>query len=599
MTAMADLLPAQMARVEAINLVGDWLFSQLGALPIDQTFAERWPSKNLTHGWRLPPLADHTATVLELYIDNRFPRSAPRVFWVNAPPFPSIPHVEADGFICALTAIDVIDPSYPVGLAQAVFRNVANIIEDGKTGANIEDFRLEFTSYWNPLASGKPVTSLVDPSGPSREIAVWYGKHVTVVGENVGDLRSWLSHRADEKSASKLEIERGTLVWLNQPLLPDEYPSSVADLRELAGRPDVGAEAAVERELGRTQDRLTFVLGAATTEGASFGAVSMLALPTRRGRSRLPGFRPGRAPPGLLAASRSLLPIVRNPIDRADARWVHGRDQNNDLIDLLTAKVVFIGCGSLGSPIARLLAQAGVGFLRLIDPQAVQWPNTARHALGARSIHTNKALSLAKALQQDFPSSRISGTDKSWQDVALADAASIFECDLIVSTLGSWTDEAELNDRLIDRAMSTTTLFAWSEPRAVGGHAVLIGGHGGCLACGLDRYGTPRFKIADFLGPTLSKEPACGEHFQAYGASQIDVIAALTADVALEYLTGRLERGRHRMCAAREAVANIAGGTFSAAWTELSGGRTTGGNIEEREWPIDPKCAACREMART
>lgn len=596
---MADALPARSTRAEAINLVDDWLVSQLGACRIDEQALIGSNAKHFTHGWRLPPLAEPSAIVLDLYIDNRFPRSAPRAFWVNAPSFPSIPHLESDGFICALSSIDVIDPDYPVGLVQAVLRNVADIIEQGMSGANSADFRSEFRSYWNPLATGKPVTSLLDPSGPSREIAVWYGKHQTVVGENANDLRSWLTHRSDRKAASKLAIGRGTLIWLGEPLLPNEYPSTVTDLRDLARRPEVGAEAAIERELGRTQDKLTVVLGAATTEGASFGVVSVLAPLKRTRKPNIPGFRPGRAPPTLLAASRSFHPIVRSAVDRADPRWVHGRDHNRDLIDLLPAQITIVGCGSLGAPVARLLAQAGVGNLHIIDPQDLQWPNTARHALGARAIHRNKALNLTANLQQDFPSSKIRGTEKSWQNAALADPRSVFGCDLIVSTLGSWTDEAELNDRLIDEGISTSALFAWSEPRAVGGHAVLTGSDSGCLACGLDRHGTPRFKIVEFLGATLSKEPACGEHFQAYGATQIDSIAALTADVALDYLTGRIDPGRHRMCAAREAVVQSTGGAFSAAWIDLSNGRTRGGNIEERRWPVDLDCASCRGVART
>ena len=42
--------------------------------------------KQLTHGWRLPPIVDTNNVTLEIYLDDRFPRSAPRVLWVNAPP---------------------------------------------------------------------------------------------------------------------------------------------------------------------------------------------------------------------------------------------------------------------------------------------------------------------------------------------------------------------------------------------------------------------------------------------------------------------------------------------------------------------------------
>lgn len=596
---MVDTPPHRMNRAEAIDLIGDWLCSQLGAHPVPVQSAVHMSSKQLTHGWRLAPVAAVNDIIFEIYVDDRFPRSAPRVLWVEAPPFPTIPHVEADGFICALSAIEVIDPHYPLGLVQAVLRNVAKIVDDGISGANDQDFRSEFRSYWNPLALGMPVTSLLDPSGPNRKIAVWRGRHQTVVGENSKQLRAWLSHRADEKRTSMLKIEQGVLLWVGEPLLPTEYPANVSDLRALASRPAIAAEEIVECELGRSQDPLTFVLGGSIEVGASFGVVSIPSRSTINGRKQLPGFRPGRAPPKFLSASRSQLNVVRSEVERADPRWVHGRDHNEDLIDLLPAKVALIGCGSLGSPVARLLAQAGVGSLRMIDPDNLQWANTARHALGGRAIHRNKAKRLAEDLQRDFPSSNVIGHEVSWQTVANETPQFLFDCDLIISTLGSWSDEAELNDRLLNQGIPTPTIFAWSEPRAVGGHAVLTGRGAGCFACGVDRYGTPHFRIVEFAEATLAKEPACGEHFQPYGASQIEAVAALATDVALDYLTERLPAGRHRMCAARGALIESVGGKLSAPWVDLSDGRTRGGNTEEREWPIDPACPSCGGRGRS
>ena len=595
---MADAQPLRCDRAEAIDLVDGWLCSQLGAHQVCVQPLAGSSSKPFTHGWRLAPLAEAGGIILEIYIDDRFPRSAPRVLWVNAPPFPSIPHVENDGFICALSTIEVIDPHYPLGLAQAVLKNVADILKKGIAGTNSDDFRSEFRSYWNPLAQGKSVTSLLDPSGPSRKIAVWRGKHQTVVAENSNDLRAWLSHQANEKATSKLNIEQGALLWVGEPLLPTDYPSNVADLRSLANRPTIAAADIVEHELERLQDQLTFVLGGATSEGTSCGVANVVSPSMQNGRGHLPGFRPGRAPAKLIATSRLQLPIVRSPVERADPRWVHGRDHNGDLIDLSPAKVVLIGCGSLGSPAAQLLAQAGVGNLRLIDPDNLQWANTARHALGARSVHLSKAKRLAEDLQGDFPSSKIVGQGMTWQAVADETPQLLFGCDLIISTLGSWSDEAELNDRLLDLAIPTPTLFAWSEPRAVGGHAVLIGKDSGCFGCGVDRHGTPHLRIVDFVGSTLAKEPACGEHFQPYGASQIEAVAVLAADVALDYLTERLAPGRHRMWAARKASIDVVGGTLSTSWIELSDGRTRGGNTEEREWPIDAACPSCGGRGR-
>lgn len=49
------------------------------------------------------------------------------------------------------------------------------------------------------------------------------------------------------------------------------------------------------------------------------------------------------------------------------------------------AKVLIIGVGALGSVIAELLARAGVGYLRLVDRDTVEWSNLQRQSLYTES----------------------------------------------------------------------------------------------------------------------------------------------------------------------------------------------------------------------
>jgi molybdopterin/thiamine biosynthesis adenylyltransferase len=48
---------------------------------------------------------------------------------------------------------------------------------------------------------------------------------------------------------------------------------------------------------------------------------------------------------------------------------------------LIAARVAIIGCGALGTAIAEQLCRAGVGFLRLIDRDFVEWSNLQRQSL--------------------------------------------------------------------------------------------------------------------------------------------------------------------------------------------------------------------------
>ena len=70
---------------------------------------------------------------------------------------------------------------------------------------------------------------------------------------------------------------------------------------------------------------------------------------------------------------------------------------------LQTARVAIVGVGATGSTIAHWLARAGVGYLRLIDRDFVEWHNLHRQALYTEedaAAELPKAVAAANALRQ-------------------------------------------------------------------------------------------------------------------------------------------------------------------------------------------------------
>jgi hypothetical protein len=264
---------------------------------------------------------------------------------------------------------------------------------------------------------------------------------------------------------------------------------------------------------------------------------------------------------------------------------------------LLASHVVMVGCGSLGAPLTRLLAQAGVGQIDLIDPDTLTAPNTGRHVLGSAEIGKNKASALAGQLQRDFPHLRITGHASSWQGVASKPDSPLAKANLVISTIGSWSHEGELNAWQVATGDPAVILYAWAEPHAAAGHAVLIGLKGGCLACGLGSNGQSLFKAAEFAGPTLRREPACGSYFQPYGASEIALVASMAADLALDRLLELAVDGAYRIISGREAVVIAAGGAWSAAWLAATDGRPSA-TLVERHWQHNLACATCGNQDR-
>jgi hypothetical protein len=279
---------------------------------------------------------------------------------------------------------------------------------------------------------------------------------------------------------------------------------------------------------------------------------------------------------------------VRYAVDRADPWWVHGRDGNDSVEPLRGSRVAVIGCGSLGSPMARLLAQAGVGMLDLIDPETLNWANVGRHGLGAESVDMLKADGLARLLARNFPHARFAGHAKAWQDVRDV----LTKADLIVGAVGSWSEEGELNDLHLAGGLPPV-LYTWLEPHGVAAHAILLGKGSGCLQCALGVHGEPDARVVNFAAQTLKQAPACGAFFQPYGATATSMAAGLAADLALDALLDRAGAGAHRVVSARTAVMEAAQGSWSPAWTERCGPGREGGRTEQFEWLASAGCPAC------
>lgn len=66
---------------------------------------------------------------------------------------------------------------------------------------------------------------------------------------------------------------------------------------------------------------------------------------------------------------------------------------------LAEASVLLLGCGGLGVPVAMYLAAAGVGHIRLVDPDGIEWSNLPRQiAYTENDVGKSKADVLAQRL---------------------------------------------------------------------------------------------------------------------------------------------------------------------------------------------------------
>jgi molybdopterin/thiamine biosynthesis adenylyltransferase len=213
-------------------------------------------------------------------------------------------------------------------------------------------------------------------------------------------------------------------------------------------------------------------------------------------------------------------------------------------------RLLVIGCGAVGSRVARELARAGILRLTLVDPDTLQMENVFRHELGLGAVGKGKAEALKAHLEEELPYVEVEAVGARIEDALADGTVEVAAYDLVVCALGSPTVEMDLNEGLWKVTGGPPVVFTWVEPYGIGGHALLMRpGQAGCFEClytapGEERSGLAQNR-ASFAGPPPPGRAygkalsGCGSLFTPYGSAD----AAQSALLAVRLGVGALTRG--------------------------------------------------------
>lgn len=558
-----------------------------------------YTGRSFEAGWRFPvKFADGSIRHMELLLPTGFPWQPPRVALIDRPAFLTWPHIERDGLLCLAPNTLEIDPEEPAEVAAGMLGAASELIEMLIRGDYDSEFRDEFLSYWDFAAvpGGPAFVTLVQPAPPTRAIRLWRGRDLYLLAETDAELEHWLLNRFGKKPDG-FKAEAAAFLWVGTPLLPREYPSTGQELRALAAQVGSNASALLSDLVRGSRQKIVAMLGMDTSNGPALAGVMMPEPATPKHGARDPltkGFRPGAVPATVLFARYfGGAKLLRRSVERADASWIHGRDRDPRAARLQKMRVAVIGCGSLGAPLAIALVQAGIGHVMLIDFDTLRWANIGRHPLGASCVGQSKAKALAEKIRSDFPHVTIDYRNMDINMVVRLHRADLEACDLIVSTTGSWAADARLDAWHAEIRRRVPIVYAWMEAHACAGQAVLLGPSDGCLRCGFDETGLPKFCITAWPnGSTERQEPACGAVYQPYGPVELGFVNNLTAELALDALLAQESSAAHRIWVGPGKRLRELGGSWNAGWRADPAFRQEGSFVLRRTW-ASASCTTC------
>lgn len=230
-----------------------------------------------------------------------------------------------------------------------------------------------------------------------------------------------------------------------------------------------------------------------------------------------------------------LVPVV---IERVDANWALARDHELVTIQPRRKKrVLLLGCGSLGAPVAELMARAGVGNLTLVDMEFFEPENTSRHLLGFSAVNNSKAVELANRLRKEVPGINVKGhlaLASSW----LAHSMRKGDFDLVIDCTGESSVRCLLAQLATEQLAGVPIAHLWMEPFCAAAHLVLLQQGDRWPA---DDPADTLVNVAGWPDDVRVRLPACGAGFHPYGASDVWQAAGFCVERLLAHVDGDVD----------------------------------------------------------
>ncbi len=498
--------------------------------------------------YRLPLPVDYVGIQrwLRLSFPTAFPRS-PLNLRVEPSPWLVWPHATSTG-LCLHGFQERPVSGSPEAIVDDSLRRLAKIVQMSLPTSSSNARRLEFEresmSYWKMQhrASVQSVNLVQRPSGSAALFAVTDPR----VDRQVGGEPVWLAQDA-HAIANHLEIVLGQRVKIRGAARAGFYVKLQSYPNIKAPLPSELFDWLQPHLTSEDNARLLFWFGESRSMVSRWIALELPGAPgapiyclNLRDRSLLQskavklGVRAGRR---LIAkASKPDITLSYSAINTLDRAEILSRDRTSHLGALAHSRVIVVGQGSLGSPVALHLARSGVGHLTLIDPDELTASNLGRHILGADDLGRNKAEAMCDRLRRDLPIVSIKAIP-SYVELALIKNREDFQkADLVVVTSADWESE-EILWRAKSAGAHWKLIQAWSEPHALVGHALVAADEGADARSLFEDNGRFRYKYSNWSRGDSVPLPACGQSFIPGGGLGVSAIASVVAAAAIEQLT--------------------------------------------------------------
>ncbi|WP_152533870.1 ThiF family adenylyltransferase [Pseudomonas syringae] len=465
---------------------------------------------------------------VQLSISPDFPVTPPEVHLDRALCL-AWPHVEETGRFCHGVESAAEDYENPKAVFEEVLQRLSEFWLLTQDPLWIEnEFHNERLSYWHRFCNRhREVTGSAPPKlarvqfhpieKPTGGLLAAYFSHSKKLASDL--ILTTVGESDPHAVAVRHKWSKGSLVKGHSLFLPISeahrwtpfsWPGNFADLAHLVGQLTGESSYLEEWINGKAEKKKQMFLVVLVQSNVSYG---YLITPPVVNRLTIPG----------------VIPVA---LDRVDADWMLARDHQLPVLHKRrSSRVLLLGCGSLGSSVAELLARAGVGELHLVDKELLEPENCARHLLGADSVDLGKASQLASELRRKIPGLSVRAFWAMIGDWVPATCRP-GQYDLVVDCSGESSIRSMLS-RFRTRCFGDAAMaHAWMEPFCAAAHVVHVGAVDSWPAN--DPY--EKVNVAHWNQTGAVSLPACGSGFHPYGSADAWQAAGFVVERLLSVL---------------------------------------------------------------
>lgn len=468
-----------------------------------------------------------------LAIPYNFPDVFPTVF-VPDPYFSRlypIPHLDKRKVLCTFDA-EVAHPnvSNPQGVLDEVIQKAFTLLKEGISGVNSLDYLDEFESYWIQEANSE-ILSLHSISPEPKEMHLISFTHpywsvTKLVADTIMEGQIWLVQAGATVDPARKKAFYIPLASMGLPPFPTTNGEFLKRLKTVSG----DAVKPLLEFLNKDTRPSTIVFSMPYNDGHLIGAwehANAQQYKTSPHKSKgkvqkgLKGFRRWKRN-ALLELQRDFrdLGVKKQLVTRVDKMRLFTRGGDGGISS--SQRIGIIGCGSIGSHIAKTLVDFGVDRLLLIDKEKLTFGNVARHLCGANDVGNYKVRSVHQKLASHFPHLEVTTYEYDVLRLLRDYELVLNRCDFSIVALGHFPTELRLNRLQKDGIIDKPLLYVWVEPYLAGAHAVFVNpSYTGCLHCVFDEQHVFLKSVLAEPGLYSKREAGCQSTFVPYGIVEV------------------------------------------------------------------------------